>query len=263
MSVDAIRWAYTQTAGSAAAKAVLIAIADHADDDMICFPSIPLIVRKTEMTRNTVRRGIDLLLERGLIQIVSHGRQHHSTHYRIMVSSEFLEGLRRRGSRMAPLTRNVSAEEIQDEEPRGCIVDTQRVHDDPLTIKEPPKEEITPSIPQGGGETEKKTRKRDEGYSDDFIAFWDMYPRKINKPFAYRAWKAAVGRKKVFPAQIFTCLEQDLYDAWKGRDVQYIPHPATWLNGDPWDRGTDFAKPEPKPTPAPQPAPHTRDLFGA
>jgi hypothetical protein len=64
-----------------------------------------------------------------------------------------------------------------------------------------------------------------------FDRFWSIYPRKIGKGGAIKAWRAAV--KKIDPAVIIEGLELHLPDLAE-KQKQYIPHPATWLNEERW-----------------------------
>lgn len=61
MSVKAIKWAYAQRVGSPTGKAVLIALADNANDEGYCWPSFTTIADKTELTRTAVRNWITKL----------------------------------------------------------------------------------------------------------------------------------------------------------------------------------------------------------
>ena len=61
-----------------------------------------------------------------------------------------------------------------------------------------------------------------------FDSFWARYPRKIGKPAAVKAWKAA----KADPPAVMAGLER-----WIGQwhDPQFIPHPSTFLNQRRWE----------------------------
>ena len=54
MSVEAITWAFAQKVGSASAKSVLVAMANCADPDLICWPSMAYLEAVTEQDRKTV-----------------------------------------------------------------------------------------------------------------------------------------------------------------------------------------------------------------
>lgn len=61
-------WAIAQTAGSPAKKAVLMNLADRADEAWSCFPSQRRIALDTELGERTVRRALDELAEAGLLR---------------------------------------------------------------------------------------------------------------------------------------------------------------------------------------------------
>ena len=68
-----------------------------------------------------------------------------------------------------------------------------------------------------------------------FVAFWEKYPYKVGKKAAWKAWQK-VKYTPELGAKIMTALE-----AWKQspqwtKDAgRYIPHPATWINGERWE----------------------------
>ena len=66
----------------------------------------------------------------------------------------------------------------------------------------------------------------------DFSDFWGMYPRRVAKKDARKAWD------KITPklhSQILTALFE-WSRIWKDRgEIEYIPYPASWLNGERWE----------------------------
>jgi hypothetical protein len=87
-----------------------------------------------------------------------------------------------------------------------------------------------------------------------FADFWRTYPRKTSKRDARKAWASAV-RRTGDPAVVLAGARRYAADP-NLPEQQFIPHPATWLNGDRWDDG---------PLPArrvPQAARTTRALVG-
>lgn len=71
-------------------------------------------------------------------------------------------------------------------------------------------------------------------YTREFEAFWQAYPRKVGKDAAFRVWK----RKRHElppPAELAAILARQCHcEQWQRDGGQYIPHPATWLNGGRW-----------------------------
>lgn len=67
---------------------------------------------------------------------------------------------------------------------------------------------------------------------DAFERFWSVYPRKVGKQSAKRAFE----KVKVPIETLVTAVErQKCSDQWTRDNGQYIPHPTTWLNQDRWD----------------------------
>lgn len=69
MSNIALSWAFKCHVGNASAKAVLVYLADRADDDgTAAYPKIKTIVNVTELSERTVRNALKTLQERGFIR---------------------------------------------------------------------------------------------------------------------------------------------------------------------------------------------------
>ncbi len=91
-----------------------------------------------------------------------------------------------------------------------------------------------------------------------FEEFWLAYPRKVGKgaarpKYAIACRKLADHGEAEPAARLLEALNR-AKGMWK--DPQFIPHPATWLNGERWDdetepvkgfRLTDYSQPQPRP----------------
>lgn len=66
---------------------------------------------------------------------------------------------------------------------------------------------------------------------DQFAVFWNVYPRKVAKGQAVRAWKTAM--KKTSAEEVIEAAKKYARQQ-SGVDRQYIANPATWLNGERW-----------------------------
>jgi hypothetical protein len=77
----------------------------------------------------------------------------------------------------------------------------------------------------------------------DFTEFWGTYPRKVGKPRARKAWKAAMCRRHD-PDLIIKAAEayRDACIATR-REKRFIAHPATWLNDERYNDAPDDAVP--------------------
>lgn len=62
---------------------VLLALADHANDDGICWPSLPTIAKKSRLSESQARRILKWLREKKYIEVVETGNGRKSTIYRV------------------------------------------------------------------------------------------------------------------------------------------------------------------------------------
>lgn len=70
--------------------------------------------------------------------------------------------------------------------------------------------------------------------ADSFDIFWQEYPRRIAKKAARMAYQKAI--KHTPPEDIISgAATFASYCERFGKEMQYIPHPATWLNGERWE----------------------------
>lgn len=76
-----------------------------------------------------------------------------------------------------------------------------------------------------------------EAYPPSFEEFWSAYPLKKAKLAAVKAWKAALKRLGggVKAQDRLKAAATALDKTTKGRDREFIPHPATWLNAGGYD----------------------------
>jgi len=68
--------------------------------------------------------------------------------------------------------------------------------------------------------------------ADLFAEFWLIYPRHVAKVAAKRAWLRLTRREKVAALEALVSWRR----IWLQRDEpEFIPHPASWLNGERWE----------------------------
>jgi len=75
MSFQAMSWAVKQKVGNATGKAILLMLANYADQDGVCFPSQEKLAVECECARQTVSRFLNDFESRGLISRVQRRRQ--------------------------------------------------------------------------------------------------------------------------------------------------------------------------------------------
>lgn len=85
----------------------------------------------------------------------------------------------------------------------------------------------------------KNARAREgERLEDSFNRFWVAYPRKTAKQQALKAWQKLKPDEGLTDT-ILSALERfKQTEQWRKDNGQYIPYPATWLNGRRWEDET-------------------------
>ena len=73
-----------------------------------------------------------------------------------------------------------------------------------------------------------------------FDMFWEIYPRKVQKTQAMKAWEKIRPRPNEDTIQVILdgvnrCIKYD----YRFRERQFTPHPATWLNAHGWESEYD------------------------
>lgn len=125
---------------------------------------------------------------------------------------------------------------------KGQQSNVYKLHRVPSDIKLPPSSAVTSPLvsadypPSSAVTTITIPNELDpENYrkSESFNAFWAEYPRKADKARARRAWNKLSQKKERAAIAGAKSLAADP----NLPPVAYIPHPATWLNGERWEDG--------------------------
>jgi hypothetical protein len=67
--------------------------------------------------------------------------------------------------------------------------------------------------------------------SDDFDEFWEVYPRKVGKGTARKAFKSALLKTSF---ETLKAAARAFAAKCAGKDETFIPHAASWLNAERW-----------------------------
>ena len=68
-------------------------------------------------------------------------------------------------------------------------------------------------------------------YIDRFDIFWKQYPRKVARPNALKSWLKIKPDDVVLKKMLDAINHQQL----PSKEIQFVPHPATWLNAERWN----------------------------
>ena len=191
-----------------ATKIVLYWLADHHNGETgKCFPSINRLAELSEMSRRSVEGHLETLETLGLIRRVNQFRETGGK----SANSYILE--------LTGTYENISdAQNLRMVCEKSAHGDTQNLRMNNLGIN------------NLGKETNNSSSNDEVDYYFDQL--WSLYPRKVGKGQARKAFKAA--SKK---ADFYDLLPKlmDYVQTLEGKDKQFIPHLATWLNGERWE----------------------------
>lgn len=84
----------------------------------------------------------------------------------------------------------------------------------------------------------KKKNSNTKGSTSGFGDFWTVYPKKKAKEAAKKAWDKLRPDEELRSIILQAVQAQINNPDWKKAGGQYIPHPASWLNGRRWEDET-------------------------
>lgn len=127
-------------------------------------------------------------------------------------------------------------------ETNGYQLDTECIQDGYKTDTQVRLDKVsiynTPHTPIDGGEEKEKLSAVDAR----FLEFWKAYPKKVAKQYALKAWNRLRPNAELY-SQIMKAIEsQKQSKQWRKDNGQYIPNPATWLNGGQWENEMEDEK---------------------
>lgn len=91
MTGEVVGWAFRQKTGSPITKAVLVKLADNANDTGYCFPSVPYLVAHLELSERALREHLKKLEDSGLIKIIRRFKDGVAlpSHYQLHILATF------------------------------------------------------------------------------------------------------------------------------------------------------------------------------
>jgi hypothetical protein len=196
VSIEAVSLVLNKSKATGRAKLVLLGIANHLGDQG-AWPAISTLARYANASERSVKRDIQELIDLGELRVELQNaptqNQYKTNLYWITIPAGVTDSA-------SGVTAQVSRGDRLGKS--GVTpVGTQNIN---ITIKE----------------TSIETSK------DDFEKFWNLYPKKVAKADALKAWNKAIKRKTADELLKLT----KVYSEGKLPDQTYIPYPASWLN---------------------------------
>lgn len=84
MAIDVMNRVWKQSKQKGSELLLLLGIADHCDDDGVCWPSIKKLAEKSRMSERQTQRNIDSLVETGELYVEKTVGRHNSNRYFVM-----------------------------------------------------------------------------------------------------------------------------------------------------------------------------------
>jgi hypothetical protein len=88
---------------------------------------------------------------------------------------------------------------------------------------------------KSGPREEKRRKEKIHHQSVAFEEFWILWPRKVAKSAAEKAWKKISPDRELFDRMKETIRIWSASEAWAKDGGAYIPHASTWLNQRRWE----------------------------
>lgn len=217
MSIKAMSWAWDRNDLSPGQKLVLLAIADHADDQGYCYPGYEKLAAKCCMNRSTVVQHVQTL---EAIELLNKMHRADSAGHR--ASNAYQLNF---GNTKVEIS-NVGKTNVGFSEPRVGISNPEP-SEEPSEINKP------------------NTRARACEDDPNFDRFWSAYPNKKSKGRAKKAWAKIKPSEQLVETMLESIERAKTSFDWQKSGGQYIPHPATWLNDEGWESEYEPAAKQP------------------
>jgi len=172
-----------------------LALADFANDEGTCFPSVRTLARKARCSEVWARQSLQEMVSDGLLEVLERGGgRGRSNLYRLLAVYE------------------------------------NQVTQLPVTESNG----VTPVDQRGNsGDVHTTYRNRNEPSIDDhFDSFWKEYPRKVGKGKARQAFVRVMQRRDA--PTLHDLLAAVIRYRDSVSDPKYIAHPTSWLNAERW-----------------------------
>ncbi len=209
---DAYLNGYAKLCGSNATL-VYLCLCRHADKHQQSFPSVLLMAEKTGLSKNSIMRGIQKLIE---FRIVSKERSRRD-------DAKWLNNT------YTLLDKTTWKSKPSPTQPLGCQVPNE---------SKAKSQNRQSHIPQGDTkETHYKDTHKKDTHIDLFLPLWKKYPKKDGKKAALKHFNATVKTKEDFCRIAKALKNYVLYIQTEGIKERFIKNGSTWFNN--WEDWVD------------------------
>ena len=201
MSIQIMNAVWRESKSKGRARLVLLSIADH-QGELGAWPSIETLAKMVNSSPRSVQRDIQDLIELG--ELVVEFRS--APTYGPYKANRYFVQLPGVTDGVSEVTKTAS--EVTDSDSGVTESASEVTAVGVLTLNRTLKETLTKEV------------------DESFETFWNLYPKKVAKADALKAWKQVLKKKTADEMIGLT----KAYSESKLPDMTYIPYPASWLN---------------------------------
>lgn len=203
MSVRTMAAVWERSQHSGTNLLMLLAIADFADDDGRAYPSVPTLARKCRMKERNARYILSELVDSGELSTQTGKGPRGANVYKIKLTCL--------GVQRSAGVQSIAG--VQQSAPNPCN-----------PVPHTPATQCSQTIIDPS-----------KNHQHDFERFWSVYPKKVAKGNAIKAWKKLKIDSNLLDLILKAISQQKTSEAWTKDKGQFIPYPATWLNDRRWE----------------------------
>ena len=218
MSVQALSMAFSVRGLSSSEKLVLLALANYANETMVCWPSQETLANDTELSSRTIWNALQSLEGR---KVISRAKRKRAD-----------------GTRASDvITLHFGSETAATDQLANPAKSTRKFCEDNSQILPNPLATVAtlttfePSIDDPSGANAPSRRARDDFPNGAFDVWYELYPNKVGKHAARKAFEKVRKDGLATFAELTDGLRR--YIRTKPPDRQWC-NPATWLNQGRW-----------------------------
>jgi hypothetical protein len=250
MSLDARSWAWKQKI-TPHKKIVLMVLADcHNPETGQCNPSYGFIIEQTCVNKDTVGKVMKSLMADNLIDQYKpvFGRGNHYTLNLSVYITAKIDG-RSANQPKVQVLANAGLPTPESSGPltpesSGVLTTESSGVTAYRTVNRTVSRTVSANQEPAPSESPDRKIQKTTKNEVDFELFWEMWPKKTGKKAAEKAWLKIKDQSATL-ALIATNLEMQA-NSGNWTNPQYIPNPATYLNGENWN-DTVYQRQEAKP----------------
>ena len=216
MSVRCITLVLDKSQHSGTDLLMLVVLADYSDDDGNSYPAVASLARKCRMSPRNANYILNTLQRSGELRVLKNEGPRGCNRYRIVLSA------------LGAVTPLKPIAPLKAASPLQPTSSTPAAHfREPLKHTSP-----EPSLNRQRTVSSKSSVGADT--SEMFARFYAAYPRKVGRPSAEKAFAKCKPTPELVTQMLAAISAQAKALNWTRDRLQYVPHPATWLNDQRW-----------------------------